>query len=510
MSEEFGDIGPLLLQGGLVLNTLTALAIPGDTALIGREVIASTATSHYLVQPRTEELSFPVEVWVADNGLLVQIRYLASSAQGEPVEITAVIGTGTSSDLDLFPQAERAVTIDELAAEERSEQDRQANAAAEAEEAASNPLSGDDVSVDDIAAALDRRVALDEIFDGVFALAEVDQLCVGVDDFLEAGTQHNVTCRPIPSAQLQAALCPTVADFALVSRNAASRAQIAIAAASMMKSLDGLSEQGLETIWQSTPPTSMLEPQKSGGVDLSMAAVTAHIAEFWAMASGLDGPSAVFIGNQHSLLAAVCAFDPAYNTALVQKQPPLDAVPDPTTPTTSQEADPLLALLPMSVGAEGDAVQSIQRLLIIAGESLYPDGADSRFGPGTEARVATFQTRNGLPASGVVDEQTLLLLRGIERSSGSASPAPGDPTCPTIDQAQTMAADIDAHTSSSRVRYLLCSGRWATARHLFTGNDFETVMLMAYENSQWTFQELAAPEFACTTVPPEHRAALGC
>ena len=116
-----------------------------------------------------QESSFPVEVWVADNGLLIEIRYLASSAQGEPVEITAVIGTGTSSDLDLFPQAERAVTIDELAAEERSEQDRQANAAAEAEEAASNPLSGDDVSVDDIAAALDRRVALDEIFDGVFA-----------------------------------------------------------------------------------------------------------------------------------------------------------------------------------------------------------------------------------------------------------------------------------------------------------------------------------------------------
>ena len=138
----------------------------------------------------------------------------------------------------------------------------------------------------------------------------------------------------------------------------------------------------------------------------------------------LDGPSAVFIGNQHSLLAAVCAFDPAYNTALVQKQPPLDAVPDPTTPTTSQEADPLLALLPMSVGAEGDAVQSIQRLLIIAGESLYPDGADSRFGPGTEARVATFQTRNGLPASGVVDEQTLLLLRGHRTVVGIGESCP--------------------------------------------------------------------------------------
>lgn len=58
---------------------------------------------------------------------------------------------------------------------------------------------------------------------------------------------------------------------------------------------------------------------------------------------------------------------------------------------------------PVATGARGDAVTAAQRQLSARGIATTVDGV---FGPATAAAVRTFQTREGLPADGVVDART--------------------------------------------------------------------------------------------------------
>jgi len=60
-------------------------------------------------------------------------------------------------------------------------------------------------------------------------------------------------------------------------------------------------------------------------------------------------------------------------------------------------------------GSSGDVVRSLQTLLTSGTPGQWnttPQGIDSNFGPHTEASVKAFQTWGGVPADGVVGDQT--------------------------------------------------------------------------------------------------------
>jgi hypothetical protein len=58
---------------------------------------------------------------------------------------------------------------------------------------------------------------------------------------------------------------------------------------------------------------------------------------------------------------------------------------------------------PLKVGSKGTGVKNVQKLLKLK--------ADGSFGPGTEKAVKDFQTKNKLPATGIVDQATLKALK---------------------------------------------------------------------------------------------------
>ncbi len=93
---------------------------------------------------------------------------------------------------------------------------------------------------------------------------------------------------------------------------------------------------------------------------------------------------------------------------------PTAPFPVPLDPTTVAWTD-------VAKGASGTLVKAIQEALIAAGYSLTADG---QFGPITEARVMAFQTDQGLPSTGIVDEATATAL-GVSATSGGTFPPPG-------------------------------------------------------------------------------------
>jgi peptidoglycan hydrolase-like protein with peptidoglycan-binding domain len=75
-------------------------------------------------------------------------------------------------------------------------------------------------------------------------------------------------------------------------------------------------------------------------------------------------------------------------------------------------------LVGLEQGARGAQVEKLQQALIDAGVRV-PGGADGWFGPATRSAVIAFQSRNGLPTSGRVDDATAAKLVG-----GGGTPAP--------------------------------------------------------------------------------------
>ena len=75
----------------------------------------------------------------------------------------------------------------------------------------------------------------------------------------------------------------------------------------------------------------------------------------------------------------------------------------------------------LRVGAQGNAVASLQRALMSVGISV-PGGADGEFGPATRQAVMKFQTERSLQATGEVDQATSSALA----SSGSNQNASGE------------------------------------------------------------------------------------
>ena len=78
--------------------------------------------------------------------------------------------------------------------------------------------------------------------------------------------------------------------------------------------------------------------------------------------------------------------------------------------STSVSADaPAVAVTGLSRGSKGDAVKQVQQALVNQGLSVA-GGVDGVFGPGTENALKTFQQRQGLNSTGVVDDATALAL----------------------------------------------------------------------------------------------------
>ena len=76
-------------------------------------------------------------------------------------------------------------------------------------------------------------------------------------------------------------------------------------------------------------------------------------------------------------------------------------------------------------GDTGSAVATMQTMLIACGFSCGPDGADGDFGKNTLAGLTTFQTANGLEASGIYDADSAAALE----KAYAALPAPTVTAC---------------------------------------------------------------------------------
>ena len=76
-------------------------------------------------------------------------------------------------------------------------------------------------------------------------------------------------------------------------------------------------------------------------------------------------------------------------------------------------------------GDTGNAVATMQTMLIACGFSCGPDGADGDFGKNTLAGLTAFQTANGLEASGIYDGDTAAALEKVY----AALPAPVVTAC---------------------------------------------------------------------------------
>jgi peptidoglycan hydrolase-like protein with peptidoglycan-binding domain len=70
------------------------------------------------------------------------------------------------------------------------------------------------------------------------------------------------------------------------------------------------------------------------------------------------------------------------------------------------EVPPVKLFTPYKVGTKGQGVKNIQTLLNLE--------ADGSFGPGTEKAVKEFQTKEKLPVTGIVDEETFRHLKGVK------------------------------------------------------------------------------------------------
>ena len=100
-------------------------------------------------------------------------------------------------------------------------------------------------------------------------------------------------------------------------------------------------------------------------------------------------------------------FNIMHNTSLLSAG--TTAAPEAEKPTVSTDVSVVLPQL--QKGSKGSAVKSMQNLLIHKhGISCGTKGADSDFGSNTQTAVKTFQTRKGLPVTGICDKGTWTAL----------------------------------------------------------------------------------------------------
>ncbi len=97
---------------------------------------------------------------------------------------------------------------------------------------------------------------------------------------------------------------------------------------------------------------------------------------------------------------------------------PQPALAAPASPAPALSAD----IVGLRQGATGSDVKSVQQALLDAGVKV-PGGADGIFGPKTRSAVTAFQSRQGLPTTGEIDQATAAALEAANGSGGSTAPA---------------------------------------------------------------------------------------
>lgn len=316
LRQNLGDLSGLILRGGLTTRWLVALTSPGDTTLIGREVVKGQATSHYLTEPTIDGSASPVEVWITDDGPIVQLRYLTNNDVGSAVEVTALLSIGRGAAGRDFPTASDSVT--------RAELEDEAVVPAPPAVPDIAPVPGDSVTVEMVGAALQGYVDSGNIVDGVFAILELEQLCLGISDVVENGFTFGIHCERLLSPELQAVLCPTVVLFAeaLVSQP---RPVVAEAADRMERALDGYSELGLVSGWRSFTPDDAaadgpLENSHRGEEDLPIRGAIERIHFIYSQE--LEPGYWLSEENTHDMLGVTCGVELDVNWDLFDQPPP--------------------------------------------------------------------------------------------------------------------------------------------------------------------------------------------
>jgi peptidoglycan hydrolase-like protein with peptidoglycan-binding domain len=167
-----------------------------------------------------------------------------------------------------------------------------------------------------------------------------------------------------------------------------------------------------------TTTTSPLLGLRSGSIGSDVKALQeALIAAGISLRGGADG-----------------VFGPATRTALEQYQQAkglsksgvvdeatANALASPAGGSTSPSTN---ALVGLKAGSLGNTVKQLQQALIDAGIQVR-GGADGIFGPATAAAVEQFQSSQGLPATGSVDEATAKALADPKKPVGVQNPESG-------------------------------------------------------------------------------------
>jgi peptidoglycan hydrolase-like protein with peptidoglycan-binding domain len=112
---------------------------------------------------------------------------------------------------------------------------------------------------------------------------------------------------------------------------------------------------------------------------------------------------------------------------------PVSSSNAPQAAPAAPAASPLASLVGLGVGNMGSKVTQLQQALLAAG-IRFPGGADGNFGPATTSALNQFQSRNGLPVTGRVDDATALALA---TPTGAPVNAPAAPVSTTASRVTT-------------------------------------------------------------------------
>lgn len=129
-----------ILVMGAAHRFLQALEDPDEVTLIGREVLEGEATTHYLAEaevPGFSERPLSLEVWVADNGGVVQIKTLVQNEEEALSELSIIYNQSVPEPESNRPSSEDQIALEDIGEEiERFEEEEDAEAARQQEEAA--------------------------------------------------------------------------------------------------------------------------------------------------------------------------------------------------------------------------------------------------------------------------------------------------------------------------------------------------------------------------------------
>ncbi len=143
-----------------------------------------------------------------------------------------------------------------------------------------------------------------------------------------------------------------------------------------------------------------------GGADGVYGSATTATLKAFQKSKGLVANGALDAGTAEILANAAAAVTPGGGVPSnppSSTDPPATIPPPVAPPTTAPPTTPNGVLL--SVGSRGEAVKAMQKQLIAVGIAVF-GGADGVFGSATQSSLKQFQTRVGLPVTGVLDSAT--------------------------------------------------------------------------------------------------------